>query len=56
MSFSFEHQLILENQVTEEKHEFNVDRWLSFEVENGDIVYEAGVTSQDGLAPECKKT
>ncbi|KAK3777632.1 hypothetical protein RRG08_021747 [Elysia crispata] len=45
-------KLILENQVTEEKHEFNVDRWLSFEVENGDIVYEAGVTSQDGLAPE----
>ncbi|RUS73674.1 hypothetical protein EGW08_018556, partial [Elysia chlorotica] len=43
-------KLILENQATQEKHEFNVDRWLSFEAENGDIVYEAGVDSQDGPA------
>ncbi|GFR61376.1 lipoxygenase homology domain-containing protein 1 [Elysia marginata] len=45
-------RLILENQVSQDKHEFNVDRWLSFDAENGDIVYEAGVDSQDGPALE----
>ena len=42
--------------MTMEKHEFNVDRWLSFEAENGDIVYEVGVESGDGPALECKTT
>ncbi|GFN93248.1 lipoxygenase-like protein domain-containing protein 1, partial [Plakobranchus ocellatus] len=48
-------KLILENQLSQVKHEFAVDRWLSYMAENGDIVFEAGVPSLEGPAlPSCQ--